>query len=353
MTQLHPDTPPAATAMAIVPLPPELQRWLVNHVPGFAGPGIMRPLEGGQSNPTFLIEADSGLLVLRRRPLGQVLPSAHAVDREYRVMRALQGGPVPVPRVHGLCMDTGLLGSAFYVRDHVPGRVFWDPRLPGFSRDERGALFAAMGRTLAELHSLDPAALALEGFGRPGNYLARQVARWTRQYRASETEPIPAMDRLIAWLPEHLPAEGKTRLIHGDYRLDNLILHPAMPRISAVIDWELSTLGDPRADVAYHALCWHFTPELFHGLHGADLADLGIPDQMAYLDGYIQAGGTDPRSDWQFLVALCMFRLAAIMQGIARRAIEGNAKSAEAGLIGAKAAPVAALGWALAQGARR
>lgn len=335
--------------------PAPLLRWLDSHVPGFCGPARLHPLAGGQSNPTFLIEAASGLLVLRRRPTGPVLPSAHAIDREYRVLRALQGGPVPVPRVHGLCEATEVIGAAFYVMDHVPGRILWDPRLPEMGRTERQAVFHDMGRTLASLHQLDPAALGLTDFGRPGDYLARQVARWTRQYRASETERIPAMDRLIDWLPAHLPAPGATRLIHGDYRLDNLILHPTEPRLSAVIDWELSTLGDPRADIAYHMLTWHFTPALFRGLQGTDLPALGIPDEDTYLDAYVRAGGTDPRGadprgNWPFLLALSLFRLAAIMQGIARRALDGSAAAEDARSIGAKAVPVAALGWDVARG---
>ncbi|MCA3451238.1 MAG: phosphotransferase family protein [Rhodobacter sp.] len=330
--------------------PAPLLRWLAAHVPGFRGPARLHPLAGGQSNPTFLIAADSGHLVLRRRPAGPVLPSAHAVDREYRVIRALSGGPVPVPRVHGLCETTDVIGAAFYVMDHVPGRALWDPRLPDLSRSDRQAIFHDMCRTLANLHRLDPAALGLADFGRPGDYLARQVARWTRQYRASETTPIPAMDRLIDWLPAHLPAPGATRLIHGDYRLDNLILHPTEPRLSAVIDWELSTLGDPRADIAHHMLTWHFTPALFRGLQGADLPALGIPDEDTYLDAYARAGGTDPRGDWPFLMALSLFRLAAIMQGIARRALDGSAAAADAHAIGTRAAPVAALGWDVARG---
>lgn len=337
------------TLPTLTDAPGPLLRWLVAHVPGFCGPARLQPLAGGQSNPTFLIDAASGPLVLRRRPHGPVLPSAHAVDREYRVIRALQGGPVPVPRAYGLCEATDVIGAAFYVMDHVPGRIEWDPRLPGFSMPDRQAIFGAMGQTLAALHRLDPVALGLADFGRPGDYLARQVARWTRQYRASETAPIPAMDRLIGWLPGHLPDEGATRLIHGDYRLDNLILHPTEPRLTAVIDWELSTLGDPRADIAYHMLTWHFTPELFRGLRGADLAAFGIPDEGAYLDAYVQAGGEDPRGHWPFFLALSLFRLAAIMQGIARRALDGSATSSDAQAIGAKAGPVAALGWAVAQ----
>ena len=240
-----------------------LEVWLRGHVEGFRGPlTSAERFAGGQSNPTYKLTATSGQYVLRRKPPGPLLPSAHAVDREFRVMRALADTPVPVPRVHALCEDEGVIGNAFYVMEHLDGRIFWDQRLPEVaSAAERAAMFDSMNRVIADLHRVDYAAVGLEEFGRPGNYMARQIARWSRQYRASETKTIAAMDRLIDWLPEHLPPEGAPAIVHGDYRMDNLIFHPSEPRVIGVLDWELSTIGDPLADFAYHVLTWRGTPE--------------------------------------------------------------------------------------------
>ena len=258
-------------------------------MPGYRGPAHLVPFEGGQSNPTFRLEAPSGRYVLRRKPAGQLLASAHAVDREFRVMRALATTAVPVPHVHALCEDTSVIGSAFYVMDHVEGRILWDARLPGLSPAERRAVYASMNATIAALHSVDPASVGLGDFGRPGNYLSRQIARWTTQYRASETTPIEAMDRLIEFLPQHIPEFDTTAIVHGDFRLDNLLLHPTEPRVVAVLDWELSTLGHPLADFAYHAMAWRLSPELFRGLAGTDLASLGIPDEATYVAEYCRS----------------------------------------------------------------
>lgn len=330
--------------------PPLLLAWLAAHVAGFRGPAALCRIKGGQSNPTFRISAASGSLVLRRRPLGSLLPSAHAVDREFRVLRHLQGSGVPVPAVHALCDDPAVAGATFYVMDYVSGRVFWDPRLPGLTPAERRAIYADLNRTLATIHRLDPVALGLDDFGRKGNYLPRQVSRWTQQYRAAETASIPAMDRLIEWLPAHLPPEGETRLVHGDFRMDNVLIHPTEPRICAVLDWELSTLGDPRADIAYHLLGWHFTPDMFRGMRGTDLDLLGIPNESKYLSDYVAASGIDPRDNWTFFLVLSMFRLAAILQGIARRALDGNAANADAREVGAKAEPIAELAASMIEG---
>ncbi len=328
---------------------PALQAWMQRHVPGYGGALRVLPFEGGQSNPTSRLIAESGDYVLRRRPLGTLLPSAHAVDREYRVQRALADSAVPVPRMHGYCDDASVIGSAFYVMDYVPGRIFYDQRLPGVDPQQRGAMFAAMNDVIAALHGIDWRAAGLEGFGRPGGFLSRQVARWTRQYRASEMQPIAAMDRLIAWLPAHLPVADEVSLVHGDYRMDNLIFHPTEPKIVAVLDWELSTIGDPLADFGYHAISWRITPELFRGLAGSDLEALGIPTEAEYLTDYCRKVGRRDIPDWNYYIVYGMFRLAAIMQGILKRAAEGTAASQQAIDVGRRAPEVAAEAWVLAQ----
>lgn len=327
-----------------------LEAWLATHVPGYRGPARLTPFEGGQSNPTFRLDAASGSYVLRRKPAGALLASAHAVDREFRVMRALAGTDVPVPHVHALCEDDSVIGSAFYVMDHVEGRILWDARLPGMTAAERRAVYASMNATIAALHGIDPAAVGLAGFGRPGNYLARQIARWTQQYRASETTPIAAMDRLIEFLPRNVPDVDATAIVHGDFRLDNLLLHPTEPRVVAVLDWELSTLGHPLADFAYHVMAWRLTPELFRGLAGADLAALGIPDEAATVAEYSRRTGRTVPADFDIYIVFSMFRIAAIMQGILKRALDGTAASREAMDVGARARPVAEAAWALARG---
>jgi len=326
-----------------------LERWMRDHIDGFRGPLAAEQFEGGQSNPTYKLLSGSGAYVLRRKPLGQLLPSAHAVDREYRVMHALSGTAVPVPEVYALCEDDAVIGSAFYVMELLDGRVFWDPRLPGLDRAERQAIFQSMNAVIAALHSVDHVKVGLAEFGRPGNYLARQIARWSRQYQASETEKRPAMDRLIEWLPCHLPPEGEPRIVHGDYRIDNLIYHPTEPRVIGVLDWELSTIGDPLADFAYHTMAWRVTPELFRGLAGVDLAALGIPSEEEYVAAYGARTGHGRTPDWEFYMVYSLFRLAAIMQGIAKRAIDGTAASREADELGRLARPVGEQAWALAR----
>lgn len=320
---------------------PALEAWLASNVAGYRGPSTIEKFAGGQSNPTFKLTATSGTYVLRRKPMGETLPSAHAVDREFKVLSALQATDVPVPPVHALCTDAAVAGSMFYVMDLVAGRVFWDPRLPDLTEAERRGIFASMGSTIASIHRLDPQSVGLGDYGRSGDYLQRQVSRWTKQYRAAETGPNPAMEHLIAWLPENLPAEGETRLVHGDYRLDNVLIHPTEPRIVAVLDWELSTLGDPRADFAYHAMTWRLAPDLFRGLQGVDFAKLGIPTEADYVDDYARRSGFDPRTDWTFFLVLSMFRIASILQGIAKRAQDGTATDAKAVDVGARAKPIA------------
>ncbi len=326
-----------------------LESWMRDHIEGFRGLLTAEQFEGGQSNPTYRLRSDAGSYVLRRKPLGQLLPSAHMVDRESRVMRALSGTAVPVPRVYALCEDDTVIGSAFYVMEFLEGRIFWDPRLPGLTPGERRAMFQSMNMVIAALHSVDYIEVGLAEFGRPGNYMARQIARWSRQYQASETEKQPAMDRLIEWLPRHLPPEGEARIVHGDYRIDNLIYHPTEPRVIGVLDWELSTIGDPLADFAFHAMAWRVTPELFRGLAGVDLAASGIPTEVEYVAAYCERTGRRRSPDWEFYMVYSLFRLAAIMQGIAKRAIDGTAASREAQDLGRRARPTGEQAWALAR----
>lgn len=322
------------------------------HVAGFQGPMVVTQFKGGQSNPTFLLETPSRRYVLRRKPLGQLLPSAHAVEREYRVICALAQTDVPVAHGHALCEDASVLGAPFYVMDHVDGRIFWDPTLPGLSKPERAALYDEMNRVMAALHRVDPAAVGLGNYGRPGAYLARQVDRWTRQYRAAQTETIDAVEHLLDWLPRHMPAEGETRLVHGDYRLDNVIFHPTEPRILAVLDWELSTLGDPLVDFAYHCMGWRMPAHASRGLDGVDLVALGIPTETDYVARYlarVERPSSVPAADWTYYLVFNMFRLVGILQGIAHRAQQGNASSATAQATGQRARPLAEQAWALAQ----
>jgi aminoglycoside phosphotransferase (APT) family kinase protein len=308
--------------------------------------------KGGQSNPTFLLRAGARRFVLRRKPPGALLASAHAVDREFRVIRALAGTDVPVARADVLCEDPSVIGTVFYVMDYVEGRVQWDPTLPGCTPAQRGAMYDELNRVIAALHRVDPAQVGLADYGRPGNYIERQVARWTKQYRAAETERIEAADRLIEWLPQHIPVEGQTRIVHGDYRLDNVIFHPTEPRILAVLDWELSTLGDPLVDFAYHCLGWHLPFETLRGMGGVDLAPLGIPDEAAYRRRYQErvGGGREVSAqDWTYYLVFNMFRLVGILQGVAARALQGNASSAQALETGRRTRPLAEQAWEMAQ----
>jgi aminoglycoside phosphotransferase (APT) family kinase protein len=308
----------------------------------------IQQFKGGQSNPTYrLTAADGKRFVLRRKPPGKLLPSAHAVDREFRVISALHKVGFPVAKPLALCEDESVIGTAFYVMDCVEGRVLWDQSLPGMTKAERGAIWDELNRVIAQLHGIDYQQVGLEGFGKPGNYIARQVARWTTQYRASETERVEAMDNLIEWLPKNIPPETGTTVVHGDYRLDNTIFHPSEPKILAVLDWELSTLGDPLADFAYHCMSWHIPPGQFRGIAGLDLASLGIPCEAEYVRKYCQRTkreAIDP-SHWDFYLAYNLFRIAAILQGILKRVVDGTAASAHARDAGSRARPMAELGW--------
>ncbi len=300
--------------------------------------------KGGQSNPTYKI---NGRYVLRRKPPGKLLPSAHAVEREYRVIKALHGAGFPVPRPHLLCEDESVIGTAFYIMDYVEGRVLWDQSLPGMTPAQRGEIWDELNRVIALLHTLDFEKIGLEGFGKPGSYIERQIARWTKQYQASETERVEAMNNLIEWLPKNIPPSAATTVVHGDYRLDNAIFHPGEPRILAVLDWELSTLGDPLADFAYHCMSWHIPPGQFRGIAGLDLAALGIPGESEYVKRYCERTGRrqiDP-AHWDFYIAYNLFRIAAILQGILKRVVDGTAASAHARDAGSRAKPMAELGW--------
>jgi aminoglycoside phosphotransferase (APT) family kinase protein len=300
--------------------------------------------KGGQSNPTYRI---NDKYVLRRKPPGKLLPSAHAVDREYRVIAALYPTGFPVARPHVLCEDDSVIGTAFYVMDFVEGRVLWDQSLPGMTRAERGAIWDELNRVIAHLHTIDFRQVGLESFGKPGNYIERQIARWTKQYQASETERVEAMNNLIGWLPQNIPPSSSTTVVHGDYRLDNAIFHPTEPRILAVLDWELSTLGDPLADFAYHCMSWHIPPGQFRGIAGLKLNELGIPSEEDYVKRYCERtgrAGINP-SHWDFYIAYNLFRIAAILQGILKRVVDGTAASAHARDAGSRAKPMAELGW--------
>ena len=309
-----------------------LSDYLQAHVPGFRGPLTATKFKGGQSNPTYLVEAASGRYVLRRKPPGKLLPSAHAVDREFRVLQALHGTAVPVAQPLHLCTDDAVIGSMFYLMSYVDGRILWDPSLPDMTPAQRGDIYLGIIDAMAALHTVDPASVGLADYGKPGGYFERQLKRWGEQYRASETRPIAAMDELIARLPARCPADdGSVALAHGDFRIDNLMFHPTEPRVIAIVDWELSTLGHPLADLGYFCMALRLprNPAL-PGLAGLDRAALGIPDEAALLARYSQLTGRPIPADWPFVLAFSFFRLAAIAQGVAKRAEQGNASSEQA-----------------------
>ena len=310
---------------------PSLAGWMASHVEDYAGPLSVEQFRGGQSNPTYKLITPRACYVLRRKPPGRLLQGAHAVDREARVMSALRGVGFPVPRVHAYCGDESVIGTPFYVMDLVAGRIFWDAALPQVDRGDRPAYFDAMNRTLADLHRIDPAAAGLGDYGKSGNYFARQVARWSKQY----LEDVDAgrdenMDAVMDWLGAHLPASDETRVVHGDYRCDNMIFHPDEPRVIAVLDWELSTLGHPLADFAYHGMMYRMPPDIVAGLAGVDLAALNIPSEAEYLDAYRKRTGPVSAQDYEFCIAFNFFRIAAIFHGIKGRVIRGTAASAQA-----------------------
>jgi aminoglycoside phosphotransferase (APT) family kinase protein len=337
-----------------------LERWLAPRLDGFAGPLTVEMFKGGQSNPTYKLITPQRAYVMRAKPgpVAKLLPSAHAIEREFRVMSALAGTGVPVAQMHVLCEDESVIGRAFYVMECVQGRVLWEQSLPGLSNPQRAAIYDEMNRVLAALHSVKPDAVGLADYGKPGNYFERQIGRWSKQYQASITQPIPEMDKLIEWLPKNIPAmardESLVSVVHGDYRLDNLMFHPSEPRILAVLDWELSTLGHPLADFSYHCMSWHIPPGMFRGIQGLDLPSLGIPSEQDYIARYCERTGfatpAQLQTDWSFYLAYNMFRLAAILQGIAKRVEAGTASSAQAVKSGAGARPLAEMAWRFANG---
>ncbi len=339
-----------------------LESYLKRELPGFEGPLTVEQFKGGQSNPTYKLITPARRYAMRSKPgpVAKLLPSAHAIEREFRVMKALAGTGVPVAQMHVLCEDESVIGRAFFVMEFVEGRVFWDQSLPDLSKAQRGAIYDEMNRVIAALHNVDVKAAGLADYGKPGNYFERQIGRWSKQYLASVTEDIPEMNRLIEWLPARLPAsakdDSKVSVVHGDYRLDNMIFHPDEPRVLAVLDWELSTLGHPLADFSYHCMAWHIPPGTFRGIGGLDLAALGIPSEMDYVRRYCErTHRPDPAAlmaDWNFYLAYNLFRLASITQGIAKRVVDGIASSAQAKATGASTRPLAQMAWQFAQAYR-
>ncbi len=336
-----------------------LTRWLHANHSGFKGPLRVESFKGGQSNPTYKLHTPSQTYVMRSKPapMAHLLPSAHAIEREFAVMRGLSGTGVPVPQMLCLCEDESIIGRAFYIMEFMEGRIFWDQTLPDQSRSQRGAIYDDMNRVQALLHMVDYAACGLSGYGKPGNYFERQIGRWSKQYKASITQEISEMERLADWLPTHIPDMAReaamVSIVHGDYRMDNLVFHPSEPRVIAVLDWELSTLGHPLADFSYHCMAWHIKPGAFRGIGGVDLAALGIPPESDYIARYCQrthlASPADLAADWNFYLAYNLFRMAAILQGIAKRVEIGTAASAQAVQAAAGARPLAELAWHFAQ----
>jgi aminoglycoside phosphotransferase (APT) family kinase protein len=328
--------------------PRRLEGYLRARLPEIEGAMTVLRIGGGQSNPTYRLKFASRDVILRKQPAGELLPSAHAVDREFRVQSALAATDVPVPRMLHLCEDRAVIGTLFYVMAALDGRVVHDSGIPGATPAERATMYDAMNEVLARLHQIDWRAVGLEGFGRAGNYFARQIARWTRAWHASKTREIPEMDRLVEWLPAHVPPDDETSIVHGDYRLGNLMFHPTEPKVIALLDWELSTLGHPLADLAYNCLLWHSTPAMYHGIEGLDHAALGIPSEDDYVVRYCERAG---RSEGitPFHLAFACFRFAVIFEGIAKRAEIGTAAGADAAQVGGLSVDYARRGWALAQ----
>ena len=328
-----------------------LEKWMEANVEGFRGPVRVSQFKGGQSNPTYRLDSPSGAYVLRRKPPGKLLPGAHAVDREYRVIQALGGQSFPVARVYGLCEDENVIGTPFYVMDMVEGRIFWEAQLTGLSPADRAAAFDSMNATIAALHNFDPAEIGLVDYGKPTGFVERQVARWSKQYESDvEAGRIEAMDRLVGWLEKHLPADsGRSSVVHGDFRCDNMIFDGQRPEVRAVLDCELSTLGDPASDFTYHLLMYRTPNTLFAGLGGVDLEPLGIPSEEKYVAAYCRRTGRDGLPNKDYLVVFNLFRLAAILHGIRGRIARGTASSTHAIETASKLEPLAELAWAEAQ----
>lgn len=326
-----------------------LEAYMAAHVNGFSGPVTVEKFKGGQSNPTYLVTTPNKKYVLRRKPPGKLLPSAHAIEREYKVMTALHAVGFPAPKTFALCEDPEVIGTAFFIMDFVEGRIFWDASLPEVAREARAPLFHALTDTLADLHMVDYEKVGLGDFGKPGNYFARQLDRWSKQYKAAETENLEAMNKLMEWLPTAIPKDDATSIVHGDFRFDNTIIHPTEPRVLAVLDWELSTLGHPLADFTYYLMVWHFPPSVRGGLAGLDISELGIPTLEETAARYSKRTGRDALGDLDFCLAYNMFRLASIAQGVYARALQGNASSDQGIKMGAQIRPLAELAWSYAR----
>ncbi len=325
-----------------------LTKWCESQIKGFKGPVTLEKFSIGQSNPTYLLATPSKRYVLRRKPPGILLKSAHAVDREYRVMRALSNTPVPVPEVYALCEDNEIIGSTFFIMEFLASRTLVDPALPNLSTEQRHALYQDQVSILAKLTAINPDTVGLSDFGKPGNYMQRQIDRWTKQYRSSETDVIPEMENLIAWLPRHVPDDGaRVGLVHGDFRLDNLLIHPTEPRVIGIIDWELSTLGHPFVDFSYWSTMLRLPRHTYHkGLTGIDRSSLGIPSEDELIRLYSELSEAPVAGNWVFWIAFHSFRFCAIVQGVLKRQLDGNASSPSALEVGQMAGPVAAMGWA-------
>lgn len=326
-----------------------LAAYMKRHVDGFRGPLSVKKFKGGQSNPTYLLETPSKKYVLRRKPPGKLLPSAHAVDREYRVMTALGAQNFPVPKTYALCEDDSVIGTAFFIMDFVEGRIFWDASLPECEPTERRALYLELVDVISRLHQIDFAAAGLQDYGKSGNYFERQIDRWSKQYKAAETSNIEAMDRLIDWLPKSIPSDDAVSIVHGDFRFDNVIVDAKAPKVRAVLDWELSTLGHPLADFTYFLMVWHFPPTIRGGLSGLDLGPLGIPSLDEAVARYCEKTGRKTVADFDYCLSYNMFRLASIAQGVYARALQGNASSPEGLKMGDSVAPLAEMAWAYAK----
>jgi aminoglycoside phosphotransferase (APT) family kinase protein len=324
-----------------------LSAYLEQHVQGFKGPLTIEQFKGGQSNPTFKLNTPSRSYVMRCKPgpVAKLLPSAHAIEREYRVMHGLRDTQVPVAQVYCLCEDESVIGRAFFIMEFVQGRIIWEQSIPEGTPTERFAMYSEMNRVIAAMHQVDLPAAGLSDYGKPGNYFERQISRWTKQYKASETEKIDAMDRLMQWLPSNIPPGEETSLVHGDFRLDNTIFDPVQPKILAVLDWELSTIGHPLADFSYHCMGYHISPGQFRGIAGLDHKTLGIPTEREYIDMYCQRTNRQGIDHWDFYIAYNLFRLAGILQGIAKRVVDGTAASEQGAAAGKNASALATLGW--------
>jgi aminoglycoside phosphotransferase (APT) family kinase protein len=336
-----------------------LSGWLAKNLPGFEGPLSAELFKGGQSNPTYKLITPNKCYVMRAKPgpVAKLLPSAHAIEREYTVMNGLQGTSVPVPQMHSHCEDESIIGRAFYIMEFVQGTILWDQSLPDMDRTQRGVIYNEMNQVISDLHLVNYADQGLSGYGKSGNYFERQIGRWSKQYAASVTQPIPEMDLLMQWLPNNIPDmardDSMVSIVHGDFRLDNLMFNEGRTKVIAVLDWELSTLGHPLADFSYHCMSWHIPPGAFRGIGGLNLSELGIPSEDEYIELYCQRTGlatpAQLKSEWNFYLAYNVFRIAAILQGIAKRVDNGTASSAQAVSSGAGARPMAKLAWQFAQ----